>query len=113
MVHLIAKMDPLNYLLSKVVLTGQLSKWMMILSKFDIQYVEHKAIKGKSIADQLVEFPSQDTTPMQIEFPDASIIYVTERTWKVVFDDSHTHNGAGAKILFVTPHGDTIPKSNK
>lgn len=35
-VHLIAKINPLNYLLSKVVLTGHLAKWMMILLEFDI-----------------------------------------------------------------------------
>ena len=35
-VHLVAKIDPLKYLLSKAVLTGRLAKWMMILSEFDI-----------------------------------------------------------------------------
>ena len=29
------------------------------------------------------------------------------------FDGSHTQNGAGARILFVTLHGYTIPKSYK
>ena len=89
-VHLIAKIDPLKYILSKATLTGHLAKWIMILSKFDIQYVEHKAIKGQAIADQLAEFPLEDTTPMQIEFPDASVMYIIERTWKMFFDGSHT-----------------------
>lgn len=65
-VHLIAKIDPLKYLLSKAVLIGRLAKWMMILSKFDIQYVKRKAIKGQAIADQLADFPLEDMTPMQI-----------------------------------------------
>ena len=73
-VHLIAKIDPLKYLLSKVALTGCLAKWMVILFEFDIQYVEHKAIKGQAIADQLADFPLEDTTPMHIEFPNASIM---------------------------------------
>ena len=89
-VHLIAKIDPLKYFLSKAALTSHLAKWMMILSKFDIQYVKRKAIKGKSIADQLDDFPLEDTTPMKIEFLDASIMYITERTWKMFFDGSHT-----------------------
>ena len=89
-VHLIAKIDPLKYLLKKVVLTGHLAKWMMILSQFDIQYVKRKAIKGQAIADQLANFPLEDTTPMQIEFPNASIMYITKRTWKMFFDGSHT-----------------------
>lgn len=40
-------------------------------------------------------------------------MYVTKRIWKIFFDGSHTQNGAGLGILFVTPHGYTIPKSYK
>ena len=40
-------------------------------------------------------------------------MYVTECNWKILFDSSHTYNGASARILFVTPHGYTIPKSYK
>ena len=85
----------------------------MILLEFDIQYVKCKAIKGQAIADQLAEFPLEDITPIQAEFPDASIMYVTERTWKMFFDGSHMQNGARVDILFVSPHGYTIPKSYK
>ena len=45
-VHLIAKIDPLKYLLSKATLIGYMAKGMMILLEFDIQYVKCKAIKG-------------------------------------------------------------------
>ena len=44
--HLISKIDPLKYLLSKATLTDKLAKWMMVLSEFDIEYIERKAIKG-------------------------------------------------------------------
>lgn len=33
-IQLIIKIDPLNYLLSKVSLTGHLAKWIMLLSEF-------------------------------------------------------------------------------
>lgn len=62
--RLIDKIDPLKYLLSKVALIGWLVKWMMILSKFDIQYVERKAIKGKESAVKLVEFPMTNDAPL-------------------------------------------------
>lgn len=45
-VQLIAHFDPLKYLLSKVTLTERLAKWVMILSEFDIEYIDRKAIKG-------------------------------------------------------------------
>ena len=112
-VHLVSKIDPLKYLLSKAPLTGGLAKWMMILSKFDIRYAKCKAIKGQAIDNQLVDFLLEDTTPIQAKFLDASIMYITERTWKMFFDGSHTQNGAGESVLFVSPHGYTIPKSYK
>ena len=45
-----------------------LEKWMMIVLEFDIQYVKHKAIKGKDIIDLLVEFPMLDNPPMLISY---------------------------------------------
>lgn len=112
-IHLIAKIDPLKYLLSKAMLTVHLAKWMTIFSEFDIQHVECNAIKGQAIANQYAEFSLEDTTPMKIEFPHASIMYIMERMWKMFFDGSYKQNGAGASILFITPHGYTIPKSYK
>ena len=40
-------------------------------------------------------------------------MYVTEHTWKMFFDGCHTQNGVGARILFITPRGYTIPKPYK
>ena len=111
--QLIAKIDPLKYLLSKATLTRKLAKWMMILLEFDIQYVKRKAIKGQAIIDQLAKFPMSDNAPLQIDFLDASIMYVIEHTWKMFFDGSHMQNGVGVGILFVTLHGYTFPKSYK
>lgn len=79
-IHLIEKIDPLKYLLGKDALTGRLAKWMMILSEFDIEYIERKAIKGQAIADQLANFPIQDNMPIQVNFPDEHLMYMTERS---------------------------------
>ena len=88
--RLVAKIDPLKYLLSKAALTGRLAKWVMILSEFDIHYVEHKAIKGQAIADQLAEAPMQSSLPLNIDFPDESILTLTCKTWVIFFDGSFT-----------------------
>jgi len=111
LVKLIAKIDPLKYLLSKAALTGRLAKWVMLLSEYGIEYVDKKAIKGQIIADQLAKAPLQDTTPMTFEFPDESLFNITAHSWKLYFDGSYTNHGSGVGILLVTPHGDTIPKS--
>lgn len=48
---LIPKIDPLKYLLNKASLTRHLSKWVMVLSKFDIEYMDIKEIKGQVMID--------------------------------------------------------------
>jgi len=112
-VKLIAKIDPLKYLLNKATLIGRLSKWIMLLSEFDIEYVDRKAIKGQVLADQLADAPLTDDSPLSFEFPDESIFHVNTATWKMYFDGSYTQHGSRAGILLITPSGDTIPKSYK
>lgn len=48
-IKLISKVDPLKYFLSRTSLTGHITKWVMLLGEIDIEYVDHKAIKGKFI----------------------------------------------------------------
>ncbi|GLJ28700.1 hypothetical protein SUGI_0565680 [Cryptomeria japonica] len=85
----------------------------MILSEFDIEYVDRKAIKGKVIADQLGEAPLQDDHPLQVEFLDVDILTVTTKAWQLYFDGSYTHHRSRAGILFITPQGHTILKAYK
>jgi hypothetical protein len=56
-IKLITKINPLKYLLAKAMLTRRMAKWVMLLSEFDIEYVERKAIKGQVITDQLAKAP--------------------------------------------------------
>ena len=89
--HLIAKIDPLKYLLSKGSLTGRVAKWDLILSEFDIVYKDRKAIKGQVIADQLVEAPLQGDHPIVANFSKTKIMIATPNTpWKLFFDGSFT-----------------------
>ena len=112
--YLIAKIDPLKYLLSKAALTSRAEKWVLILSEFDIVYKDRKAIKGQVIADQLVEAPLQGDHPIVVDFLDDTIMNIAPSTpWKLFFDGSFTQKASGAGILFVTPQGGLIPKSYK
>lgn len=111
---LIAKIDPLKYLLSKATLTGKTAKWVMLLSKFDIEYVDKKEIKGQVIMDHLADAPLPGDHPILTELPDEFIMTVTtSSTWQLYFDDSCTQNRLGVGILLITPQGDCIPKSYK
>ena len=49
--RLISCMDPIKYIFEKLALTGNISRWQMLLFEFDIVFVPRKAIKGQAIAD--------------------------------------------------------------
>lgn len=83
----------------------------MILSEFDIQYTERRAIKGQAIADQLAEAPLPGKQTMEIEFPDRDVLALSTKQWTLYFDGSYTQHGSGSGILFITPEGHTIPRS--
>ncbi|GLJ17612.1 hypothetical protein SUGI_0306660 [Cryptomeria japonica] len=109
---LVARIDPLKYLLNKATLTSRLAKCVMLLSEFDIEYVDRKAIKGQAIIDQLVDAPMIDDVPLTSKFPDEAILTVSHaKPWQLYFDGSYTQHGAGPGILFITPQGGSIPKS--
>ena len=113
-VQLISKIDPLKYMLSHTILTKHLAKWVMLLSEFDIQYIDRKAIKGQAIIDHLADAPLVVDHPLIMEFPDEHLCLIEEKSpWKLYFDGSYTSHGSSVGILLVTPQGDYIPKSFK
>ena len=85
----------------------------MILSEFDIEYIDWKTIKEQSIIDQLVDTPIEIANPIVEDFLDGHILQIELVTWKLYFVGSYTHHGLGVSILFITPLGVTIPKSYK
>jgi len=61
---LISKMDPIKYIFEKHALTGRITRWQMLLSEYDIQYVTQKAIKGSVLVDYLADQPIEDYQSM-------------------------------------------------
>ncbi|GLJ36903.1 hypothetical protein SUGI_0745930 [Cryptomeria japonica] len=83
----------------------------MILSEFDIHYTKRRAIKGQEITDQPAEAPLPRKQPMEIEFPDMDVLTISTKQWTLYFDGSYNQHGSSASILFITPKGQTIPRS--
>ncbi|KAM1721196.1 hypothetical protein ACFX12_022763 [Malus domestica] len=54
-IHLVAKADPVKYVMFKPVLTGRLTKWALLLNQYEIIYVPAKAIKGQALANFLID----------------------------------------------------------
>ncbi|GMJ10739.1 hypothetical protein HRI_004743100 [Hibiscus trionum] len=51
---LISWLDPLKFMMKALALSGRIARWQMLLSEYDIQYVNQKAVKGSAIVDFLV-----------------------------------------------------------
>lgn len=76
----------------------------MILTEFEIEYVERKSIKGQVIVDQLTDAPTVSNHPLVSNFVDESIFTMTSSTqWKLYFEGSFTHHGSRDEVLFMTP----------
>ncbi|XP_026378210.1 uncharacterized protein LOC113272612 [Papaver somniferum] len=102
-VVLVAKDDPIKFLLSKPALIGRPTKWLLQISELDIACVPCKAIKGQAVADLLATFPWEDTTLLHEEvpgeFPEISVIQ--EEIWLLYFDGSATpsNDTGGAGVV--------------
>ncbi|PKI64960.1 hypothetical protein CRG98_014654, partial [Punica granatum] len=84
-IRLLSKADPLRYLLDSPSSMRNIAKWRCQLTEYDIEYVPRTSVKGQAIADHLAEFPINDDTPINTDFPDERILQVKELE---VFDDS-------------------------
>ena len=75
--QLVSRLDPLRYLFDIPVLTTRLMRWLVILTKFDIQYVTQKSIKGSVLAYHLASFLVTDSRVIDDEFSDEEIARVS------------------------------------
>ena len=48
---IICKDDVVKYMLSMLILSGRIGKWILALSEFDLRYESAKAVKGQIMAD--------------------------------------------------------------
>ena len=67
-VLLIARLDPLKYLMEKPVQDGKIAKCVFLLSKFDIKNVTQKSVKGRAIADHLAHCSPEEVEEVQRRF---------------------------------------------
>ena len=108
-VLLIARMDPLKYLMEKPVQEGKIAKWVLLLSKFDIKYVTQKSVKGRAIANHLAHYSLEKVEEIQGDFPDEYIMGIEVESWKMYFDGATNQNGSGIGFLLISLKGAHIP----
>ena len=77
---------------------GRLVKWAIELSKFDIRYKPRTVIKGKILADFIIEFTlAQPTETAQL----ASDLPL----WRLSVDGVANAHGSGAGLILTSPDG--------
>ncbi|XP_031375703.1 uncharacterized protein LOC116190182 [Punica granatum] len=94
-----------------------IAKWRCQLTEYDIEYVPRTSVKGQAIADHLAEFPIDDDTPINTDFPDEGILQVDEEkeepTWKIYFDGAVNSVGSEVGAVFIFPDGRHYPVAAK
>lgn len=119
---LISKMDPIKYIFEKPALTWRVARWQMALTKYDIQHVTQKAIKGSVLSDYLAHQPVEDYQPMKFDFPDEDILFIREcnipgpeegpepgSRWMLTFDGASNARGHGVGSIITSPTGFYLP----
>ncbi|PKI50907.1 hypothetical protein CRG98_028705 [Punica granatum] len=106
-IRLLSKADPLRYLLDSP----------SSMTEYDIEYVPRTSVKGQAIADHLAEFPINDDTPINTDFPDEGILQVDEEkeepTWKMYFDGAVNSVGSGVGAVLISSDGRHYPIAAK
>ncbi|XP_031398473.1 uncharacterized protein LOC116209049 [Punica granatum] len=107
----------MRYLLDSPSSMRNIAKWRCQLTEYDIEYVPHTSVKGQAIANHLAEFPIDDDTPINTDFPDEGILQVDEEkekpTWKMYFDGAVNSVGSGVGAVLISPDGRHYPVAAK
>ncbi|PKI50473.1 hypothetical protein CRG98_029132 [Punica granatum] len=116
-IRLLSKADPLNYLLGSPSFMRNVAKWRCQLMEYDIEYVSRTSVKDQAIADHLAEFPIEDDTPINSDFPDERILQVSDKEetlrWKMYFDGAVNSTGSGIGAVLISPEGRHFPVAAK
>ena len=73
---LVSRLDPLRHLFDRPILTDRLTRWLVLLTKFDIQYVTQKLVKGNIVSNHLASLPVSDDRPID-DFPNEQFVSMT------------------------------------
>ena len=103
-IRLIAKADPIKYVLSRPVVLGRIARWVVLLQQYDLAYVPQKVVKGQALADFLANHPVPSDWEFSDDFPNEDVFYIEVMPpWMMFFDGATCREGARAGVVFVSP----------
>ena len=89
---------PMKQILHTPETSGRLVKWATELSEFDIRYKPRTTIKGKVLADFIMEFTSTEPTETAQLASDLLI-------WRLFVDGAANAQGSGAVLILTSLKG--------
>nr|XP_033508101.1 uncharacterized protein K02A2.6-like [Nicotiana tomentosiformis] len=90
---------------------GKLAKWQILLSEFDIVYVTHKAVKGQTLVENLVD---GEYELLKTYFPEEEVSFIREEIvniWGMFFDRAANCKGVGIGAILVSKNGNIIRRT--
>ena len=90
-----------------------MSRWLVLLTEFDIEYITTKVIKGRVVAEFLALNVVKGEEQWNLEFPDENLALIECREQKLYFDGAVNNRGVGLGVILVMPKGETIPMAKK
>ena len=89
---------------------GRLARWLLLLFEFDLKYMTRKSVKGRVVAEFLVDHLAEGDEAVEYLFLDEAILHVKEETWTMYFDEVSNQNGYGIGVLLIAPDNSCIPQ---
>ncbi|XP_012458284.1 uncharacterized protein LOC105779080 [Gossypium raimondii] len=98
-----------------------MARWQILLSKFDIVYVNNKAVKGSVMPNFLASRALKDYKPLNFDFPNEDLMYgATSKEdaqhghpWKLNFDEASNIMGNRIGPVLVSSNEDHYPFTSK
>ena len=84
------KDDIVRDMLSMLIMSGRIGKWILALSELNLCYESAKAVRGQVMADFITQHYG-------------SVGSLEDATWMLFFDGSTCDQGAGIGIVFISP----------
>ncbi|KAL5542939.1 hypothetical protein UlMin_010649 [Ulmus minor] len=115
-IHLVSKSNPFRYMMRNPILSSRLTRWILILSEFDIQVIPPTAKKSQALVELLAAFPTMGSDIIDLEVPGAPheiAIVNSELEWQLMFDGSATIGKGGIQIVLINPESKTYTKACK
>ena len=94
----VATSYPLSDILHNKDANGRVVKWSVELGAFTIEFTPQSTIKSQALANFIAEW-----TKIQDPPPDIRVEH-----WIMYFDGALNRDGAGARVLFISPKGEQL-----